>query len=90
MGQTFDQAKHDDTFLPIPNILTGSVWSFQGPKLTTVNQCYIYSTVLGAANNCGHYTCKKCKNYIEYMFAVYLIILSITEIDYRGKPQIGK
>ena len=21
----------------------------------TVNQCYIYSTVLGAANNCGHY-----------------------------------
>ena len=26
MGQNFDQAKRDDTFLPMPNILTGSVF----------------------------------------------------------------
>ena len=28
MGQNFDQAKRDNTFCPVPNILTGSVVQF--------------------------------------------------------------
>ena len=46
-------------------------------KLTTVNQCYIYLTVLGESIECEQYSAVgvKCKSYIEYICSAFELLL---------------